>query len=151
MRIAIFGAGGAGGYFGARLARSGEEVTFIARGKHLEAIREHGLRVDSFLGDFVVLPTQATDDPTQVGTVDLVLLGVKAWQVTMVLQALRPLVGPETTIVPLQNGVEAPGQIAKAFGAKHVVGGLAKIFICRVLGWRWSGDWCSNRRNTQHA
>ncbi len=132
MRIAIFGAGGAGGYFGARLARSGEEVTFIARGKHLEAIREHGLRVDSFLGDFVVLPTQATDDPTQVGTVDLVLLGVKAWQVTMVLQALRPLVGPETTIVPLQNGVEAPGQIAKAFGAKHVVGGLAKIISFKV-------------------
>jgi 2-dehydropantoate 2-reductase len=132
MRIAIFGAGGAGGYFGARLARSGEEVTFIARGKHLEAIRQHGLRVDSVLGDFVVSPAHATDDPAQVGTVDMVLLGVKAWQVTTVLQTLRPLVGPETTIVPLQNGVEAPDQIANAFGAKHVVGGLAKIISFKV-------------------
>ena len=132
MRIAILGAGGAGGYFGARLARSGEEVTFIARGNHLKAIREHGLRIDSVLGDFVVPMAQATDDPSQVGTVDMVLLGVKAWQVTTVLQALRPLVGPETTIVPLQNGVEAPGQIAKEFGAKHVVGGLAKIISFKV-------------------
>lgn len=90
MRIAIFGAGGAGGYFGARLARSGEEVALIARGKHLEAIRERGLRVDSVLGDFVASPAQATDDPAQVGTVDMVLLGVKAWQVTTVLQGLRP-------------------------------------------------------------
>jgi len=132
MRIAIFGAGGAGGYFGARLARSGEEVIFIARGKHLEAIRDHGLRVDSVLGDFVVSPVQATDDPAQVGTVDMVLLGVKAMQVTTVLHALRPLVGPETTIVPLQNGVEAPIQIVKEFGVKHVVGGLAKIISFKV-------------------
>lgn len=132
MRIAIFGAGGAGGYFGARLARSGEEVTFIARGKHLEAIRQRGLRVDSILGDFVVSPAQATDDPAQIGTVDMVLLGVKAWQVTRVLPALRPLLGPETTIVPLQNGVDAPGQLAKAFGAVHVVGGLAKIISFKV-------------------
>ncbi len=133
MRIAIFGAGGAGGYFGARLARSGEDVTFIARGKHLEAIREHGLRVDSVLGDFVVAPpVQTTDDPAQVGTVDMVLLGVKAMQVTTVLQALRPLVGSETTIIPLQNGVEAAGQIAKEFGVKHVVGGLAKIISFKV-------------------
>ena len=121
MRIAIFGAGGAGGYFGARLARSGADVTFIARGKHLDAMRKHGLRVDSVLGDFVLAPAQATDDPAQVGAVDLVLLGVKAMQVTPVLQALRPLVGPETTIVPLQNGVEAAGQIAEKFGVRHVV------------------------------
>jgi 2-dehydropantoate 2-reductase len=132
MRIAIFGAGGAGGYFGARLARSGEEVIFIARGKHLEAMRDHGLRVDSVLGDFVVSPVQATDDPAQVGTVDMVLLGVKAMQVTTVLHALRPLVGPETTIVPLQNGVEAPVQIVKEYGVKHVVGGLAKIISFKV-------------------
>ena len=132
MRIAIFGAGGAGGYFGARLARSGEDVTFIARGKHLEAIREHGLRVDSIIGDFVVAPVQATDDPARVGAVDMVLLGVKAMQVTTVLPALRPLVGSETTIVPLQNGVEAAGQIAEEFGARHVVGGLAKIISFKV-------------------
>lgn len=132
MRIAIFGAGGAGGYFGSRLARSGEEVTFIARGKHLDAIREHGIRVDSVLGYFVVSPAQATEDPVQVGAVDMVLLGVKAYQVETVLPVLHPLVGPETTIVPLQNGVEAPNQIAKVFGAKHVVGGLAKIISFKV-------------------
>ena len=132
MRIAIFGTGGAGGYFGARLARSGEEVTFIARGKHLEAMRENGLRVDSVLGDFVVHPVQTTDDPVQVGIVDVVILGVKAMQVKMVLPALHPLVGPETIIVPLQNGVEAAGQIAKEFGDRNVVGGLAKIISFKV-------------------
>ena len=132
MRIAIFGTGGAGGYFGARLARSGEEVTFIARGKHLEAMRESGLRVDSVLGDFVVHPVQTTDDPVQVGRVDVVILGVKAMQVKTVLQALQPLVGPETIIVPLQNGVEAAGQIAKEFGDRNVVGGLAKIISFKV-------------------
>lgn len=132
MRIAIFGTGGAGGYFGARLARSGEEVTFIARGKHLEAMRENGLRVDSVLGDFVVHPVQTTDDPVQVGIVDVVILGVKAMQVITVLQALHPLVGPETIIVPLQNGVEAAGQIAKEFGDKNVVGGLAKIISFKL-------------------
>ena len=127
MRVAVFGVGGAGGYFGASLARAGEEVTFIARGKHLDAIREHGLRVDSVQGDFVVFPAQATDDPEQVRVVDMVLLGVKAWQVPKVTQAVRPLVGPETVVVPLQNGVEAAAQLTKALGAKHVVGGLAKI------------------------
>lgn len=132
MRIAIFGTGGAGGYFGARLARSGEEVTFIARGKHLEAMRENGLRVDSVLGDFVVHPVQTTGDPVQVGIVDVVILGVKAMQVKTVLQALHPLVGPETMIVPLQNGVEAAGQIAKEFGDRNVVGGLAKIISFKV-------------------
>jgi len=132
MRIAIFGVGGAGGYFGARLAQTGEDVTFIARGEHLDAIRENGLRVDSILGDFAVSPVQATDDPKQVGPVDMVLLGVKAWQVPLVIQELRPLVGTETTIVPLQNGVEAPAQIANELGAKHVVGGLAKIISFKV-------------------
>ena len=132
MKIAVFGVGGAGGYFGARLAQVGEDVTFIARGEHLDAIREHGLRVDSILGDFVVSPVQATDDPVQVGPVDMVLLGVKAWQVPMAIQAIRPLVGPATTIVPLQNGVEAPAQIANELGAKHVVGGLAKIISFKV-------------------
>jgi 2-dehydropantoate 2-reductase len=132
MRIAIFGAGGLGGYFGARLARSKAEVIFIARGEHLDAIREKGLRVDSISGDFVVFPAQATDDPAKIGTVDVVILGVKAWQVNTVLPALRPLIGPETTIVPLQNGVEAPYQLVQAFGAKHVVGGLAKIISFKV-------------------
>lgn len=132
MRIAVFGVGGVGGYFGARLAQSGEEVTFIARGEHLDSIREHGLRVDSILGDFILHSAQATSDPKQVGAVDMVLLGVKAYQVETVLPALHPLIGPGTTIVPLQNGVEAPNQIAKVFGTKHVVGGLAKIISFKV-------------------
>jgi len=127
MRIAIFGAGGAGGYFGARLAKAGEDVTFIARGDHLNAIRNIGLRIDSIDGDFVVHPANATDNPEKVGPVDLILLGVKAWQVPLVLKELRPLIEPETVIVPIQNGVEASSQLSDEFGAKHVVGGLAKI------------------------
>ena len=81
MRIAVFGAGGIGGYLGGRLAQAGEEVALIARGEHLKAIREHGLKVESIKGDFVVQPACATDDPVEVGPVDVVILGVKAWQV----------------------------------------------------------------------
>jgi 2-dehydropantoate 2-reductase len=132
MRIAVFGTGGAGGYFGGRLAQAGEEVTFIARGEHLQAIREHGLRVDSVKGDFEIQPAQVTDDPAQVGVVDMVLLGVKAWQVPEAAQAMRSLMGPETFVVPLQNGVEAPSQLAEVLGAQHVLGGLAKIISFKV-------------------
>lgn len=127
MRIAVFGTGAVGGYFGGRLAQAGEEVIFITRGEHLQALRSHGLRVDSVKGDFVVQPAQATDDPAQVGVVDVVLVGVKAWQVPEAAQAMRPLVGPDTCVVPLQNGVEAPVQLAGELGTQHVLGGLCKI------------------------
>lgn len=127
MRIAIFGTGGVGGYFGGRLAQAGEEVIFIARGEHLQAMQNHGLRVDSVSGDFVVQPAQATDDPAQVGPVDVVLLGVKAWQVSQAAEAMRPMVGPETFVVPLQNGVDAPTQLAEVLGAEHVLGGLCRL------------------------
>jgi 2-dehydropantoate 2-reductase len=127
MRIAVFGVGGVGGYFGGRLAQTGEDVVFIARGAHLQALQTHGLRVESVLGDFVVQPVQATDDPTHVGVVDAVLVGVKAWQVSEVAEAMRPLVGPTTCVVPLQNGVEAPGQLAAVLGASQVVGGLCGL------------------------
>jgi 2-dehydropantoate 2-reductase len=127
MRIAVFGTGGAGGYFGGRLAQSGEAVTFIARGEHLRAIREHGLRVESVKGDFAIHPAQATDDPAEVGPADFVILGVKTWQVNEAAQAMRPLIGPETAVVPLQNGVEAHEQIAAEIGRQHVLGGLASI------------------------
>jgi 2-dehydropantoate 2-reductase len=119
--------GGVGGYFGGRLAQTGEDVVFIARGAHLQALQTHGLRVESVLGDFVVQPVQATDDPTHVGVVDAVLVGVKAWQVSEVAEAMRPLVGPTTCVVPLQNGVEAPGQLAAVLGAFQVVGGLCGL------------------------
>jgi 2-dehydropantoate 2-reductase len=127
MRIAMFGTGGAGGYFGARLARAGEDVIFIARGDHFRAIREHGLRVDSVDGDFVVAPGLVTDDPSAAGTVDVVFVGVKTWQVPDAAQAIRPLLGPQTFVVPLQNGVEASDQLAAVLGRERVVGGLAKV------------------------
>jgi 2-dehydropantoate 2-reductase len=127
MRIAVFGTGAVGGYFGGRLAQASEDVVFIARGAQLRALRDQGLRVDSIAGDFVVQPAQATDDPAHAGVVDMVLVGVKAWQVPEVAQAMRPLVGPETFVVPLQNGVEAPSQLAAVLGAEHVLGGLCRI------------------------
>jgi 2-dehydropantoate 2-reductase len=130
MRIAIFGAGGVGGYFGAQLARAGEEVIFIARGEHLQAIRTYGLRVETHKGEIVIQPAQASDDPIQVGVVDAVILGVKAWQVTEAARAMRPMIGPETFVVPLQNGVEAPSQLAAVLGAKNVLGGL-----CGTMSW----------------
>jgi len=127
MRIAVFGAGGVGGYFGGRLAQAGEELVFIARGDHLQALRTHGLRVDSMKGDFVVKPVQATDDPAQVGVVDVILVGVKAWQVPEAAEAMRPLLGPETFVLPLQNGLEAQAQLAEVLGHRHVLVGLCGI------------------------
>ena len=133
MRIAIFGVGGVGGYFGGRLAEAGEDVVFIARGKNLEALDTSGLKVESIKGDFVVHPAQASEDPNRVGVVDVVLVGVKAWQVQEAAQTIRPLIGPETFVIPLQNGVEAPGQLAEVLGDKHVLGGLCGL-ISMVVG-----------------
>jgi 2-dehydropantoate 2-reductase len=130
LRIAVFGSGAVGGYFGGRLAQAGEDVQFIARGEHLAAIREYGLRVSSIEGDFLVRPTRVTDDPSALGPIDVVLLGVKAWQVPQAAEAMRPLVGERTFVVPLQNGIEAPEQLAAVFGASRVLGGL-----CRILAY----------------
>ncbi len=127
MRIAVFGSGGVGGYFGGRLALAGEDVTFIARGEHLRALRERGLKVDSLDGDFLIHPAKATAEPAQVGQVDLVILGVKAWQVPEAALAMKPMVGPATTVLPLQNGVDAPSQLAGELGRKSVIGGLCRI------------------------
>jgi len=128
MRVVVFGTGGAGGYFGAQLTRAGADVIFIARGDHLSAIRKHGLCIESPAGESAFRPTLATDDPTQVGKADVVLVGVKAWQVTQAAEAIRPMIGPETFVVPLQNGVEAPSQLAAALGSEHVLGGLCGTF-----------------------
>ncbi len=127
MRIAVFGAGGVGGYFGGRLAQAGEDVVFVARGDHLKAMLKQGLKVDSVNGDFLVKPVQATDDPAQVGIVDVVLVGVKAWQVPDAAEAIRQMVGPETFVLPLQNGLEAPTQLAAVLGNQHVLGGLCGL------------------------
>lgn len=131
MRIAIFGAGGAGGYFGTRLARAGEDVVFIARGEHLKAIRERGLRLETPAGG-IVARAEATDDPSDVGTVDVVLVGVKTWQLKDAARAMRPLLTPDTLVLPLQNGVEATQDLAAELGAEHVLGGVCGT-ISRVV------------------
>ncbi len=133
MRIAIFGTGGAGGYFGAQLAHAGEDVTFIARGEHLQAIRTQGLRVETPNSEIVINPAQATDDPAEVGEVDAVLVGVKTWQVTDAAQAMRPMMSTQTFAVPLQNGVEAASHLAAVLGASHVLSGTCGT-ISRVVG-----------------
>ena len=127
MRIAVFGTGGVGGYFGGRLAQVGEDVTFIARGEHLRAIKERGLKVDGRTGDFTIYPAKATDDVSEVGEVDLVVVGVKAWQVSEAARAMKPLVGPKTTVLPLQNGVDAAAQLVAELGDDKIIGGLCRI------------------------
>lgn len=127
MKFAIFAAGGVGGYFGGRLAQDGHDVTFIARGAHLAAIREAGLKVDSIDGDFVIKPAKATDDPASVGAVDVVLVAVKAWQMEAAIEGMKLLVGTNTVIIPVLNGIEAPEQLSAAFGSACVLGGLCRI------------------------
>ncbi|HEY1177390.1 MAG TPA: 2-dehydropantoate 2-reductase [Phytomonospora sp.] len=129
MRIAVIGAGGIGGYFGGRLAAAGHEVALVARGEHLAALRRDGLTVDSPNGDFAVPPTglTATGDTAEVGAVDVVLLCVKTWQLDEALKALPALMGPETAVITLQNGVEAPVQVAEAVGRDAVWPGTARI------------------------
>lgn len=128
MRIAVLGTGGIGGYFGGRLAASGHDVAFVARGPHLEAIREHGLVVTSVAGNFTVEPAHVTDDVASIGVVDVVLLAVKTWRSPPVLESLPSLVGPGTSVVTTQNGVEAPDQVAAVVGRDAVLPGIAKIF-----------------------
>jgi len=123
----VVGAGGVGGYFGARLAQAGEDVVFIARGEHLRAIRERGLRLSSVQGDAHVVDARAVADPADAGPVDAVLVAVKAWQVSEVAPSLEALIGPETFFVPLENGVEAPQQLADVLGRERVLGGLCAI------------------------
>ena len=127
MRVAVFGAGGVGGYFGGRLAQAGEELVFIARGEHLRALQSQGLQVDSIKGDFMVKPVQVTDNPRRVGEVDFVLVAVKGWQVPEAALAMQPMVGPHTGVAPLGNGVEAPFQLAAVLGTGPVLGGLCRI------------------------
>jgi 2-dehydropantoate 2-reductase len=127
MRIAVYGAGGVGGYFGGRLAQAGAEVHFIARGAHLQALREHGLTVRSVKGDFQVQAV-ATDDPGDVGRCDFVLFCVKTFDTDAAAARLGPLVGAETAVLSLQNGVENEEKLARTVGEDHVMGGAAFIF-----------------------
>jgi 2-dehydropantoate 2-reductase len=127
MRIAVFGVGAVGGYFGGRLAQAGEDVTFIARGETLRVLRERGLRVDSVRGDFVVRPAHAVGDAGEAGPVDAALIAVKAWQVADAAPLMRPLLEAGTVLVPLENGVEAADQLAAVLGCSHVAPGLCRI------------------------
>ncbi|GHC53676.1 2-dehydropantoate 2-reductase [Streptomyces flavofungini] len=127
LKVAVVGTGGVGGYFGGRLAEAGHDVGFVARGAHLDALRREGLHVDSPAGDFTVAPARASDDTHDIGEVDVVLLCVKTWQLPPAIAALKPLVGPDTAVVTLQNGVEAPEQVAQEVGRGAVLPGTAKI------------------------
>ena len=127
MRFAILGSGAVGGYFGAKLARSGQEVTFVARGAHLEAIRQRGLEVKSArLGDFIV-QAPAESDTSRIGPVDAVLVAVKAYDNRTALPMLEPLVGPETMVLTLQNGVDSVDEVATVVGDAHVLGGTTYV------------------------
>ncbi|MFT6580583.1 MAG: 2-dehydropantoate 2-reductase, partial [Alphaproteobacteria bacterium] len=127
MRFAVIGVGGVGGPFGAALAEAGFDVTFIARGDHLAAMQANGLRVE---GENVrhVKPVQATDDPASVGPVDVVLYAVKLGAVESAASLLAPLMGPDTAVLSLQNGVDAEERLEKVIGPGHVMGGVAEIF-----------------------
>lgn len=127
MRVGVIGAGGTGGYYGGVLARAGHEVAFLARGAHLEAIRTHGLAVKSRLaGDFTVRP-RATADPGEIGPVDLVLFCVKAYDTDAAAERMRQLVGPETAILSVQNGIDNEDRIVRVVGPSHVLGGVAHV------------------------
>jgi 2-dehydropantoate 2-reductase len=127
MRIAVIGAGGVGGAFGAALANAGADVTFVARGAHLAAMRQNGLRVEGGRGETVVRPAQATDDPATIGPVDFVMFCVKLWDVETAGAAIKPLIGPTTAVIPLQNGIDSAERLIPILGAQAVMGGVAQI------------------------
>src|ERR1044071_6746332 len=127
LKVAVYGAGGVGGYFGARLAAAGNEVHFIARGRHLAAMREKGLKVESGLGPVHIDRPSLHEDPATIGQVDAVLFAVKLWDVESAAQKLQPAVREGTIVIPFQNGIEAPEVLKKHLGAQHVEVGVAYI------------------------
>ncbi|MFX0200537.1 MAG: 2-dehydropantoate 2-reductase [Candidatus Hodarchaeota archaeon] len=126
MRIAIMGAGGVGGYFGGLLARAGEDVTFIARGEHLQAMKKNGLQIRSLEGDFKI-EVQVTDDPLKVGPMDLILFCVKAYDTEEAALQAKPMIAENTTVISLQNGVEKEEILGRILGTKHIMGGLCLV------------------------
>jgi 2-dehydropantoate 2-reductase len=127
LKVAILGSGALGGYFGGRLAQAGEDVTFIARGRQLAAMREAGLRIESPRGDLNLQAVRVTDDPRTIGRVDLVLFTVKLWSTEEAGRQLAPLIGRDTAVISLQNGVDANGILAGLVGREHLMGGLCYI------------------------
>jgi 2-dehydropantoate 2-reductase len=127
MKIAIIGTGGVGGYFGAKLAKAGHDITFIARGEHLKAIQNKGLTVKSILGDFRVDNLKATEEITEIDQPDLIILGVKAWQIKDIREDINKVLHNETLILPLQNGVLAADELSEKINKSHILGGLCRI------------------------
>ena len=127
MRIAVIGTGGIGGPYGAALAKTGADVTFVARGAHLAAIRENGLRIEGDRGETHIRPAQATDDIASIGPVDFVLSCVKLWEVENVAEQIRTIVGPKTAVIPLQNGIDAAQRMIRILGDEAVMGGMAFV------------------------
>src|SRR5688572_1913529 len=132
MKIAIMGSGGVGGYFGARLAQGGCDVYFIARGAHLAAMRENGLKVESGLGELHLPQVKVTDDPRTLPQVDLVLFSVKLWDTEAAARSIKSLFGPDTGIVSFQNGVQKDDLLRGVFGDKAVMGGVG--YIATTIG-----------------
>jgi 2-dehydropantoate 2-reductase len=127
MRIAVVGAGGVGGGFGAALAKAGADVSFVARGAHLAAMQKEGLKIEGGRGETHLVPTRATDDPAEIGKVDVVLFCVKLWDVESAGEAIKPLIGPETAVIPLQNGIDAAERLVPILTPSAVMGGVAQI------------------------
>lgn len=127
MKFVVVGSGGVGGYFGGRLAQAGHEVTFLARGAHLAAIRERGLKVESIEGDFTIAKARATDNLGTLSPVDIVIMAVKTWQVRDMAALLPPLLRDDSAVLTLQNGVEAPDEVAAACGPSRVIAGVCRI------------------------
>lgn len=121
------GAGAVGGYFGARLAKGGADVTFVARGAHLAALRQHGIAIEGGADDFHLPRIEAVEDPAPIGEVDLVLFAVKLWDTDAAIARIRPIVGPDTTVVSVQNGVLKDDELARAFGPRRIMGGVCYI------------------------
>jgi 2-dehydropantoate 2-reductase len=127
MKILVMGAGAVGGYFGARLAAAGSDVTFVARGPHLAAIRDEGLRVESPLGNIHVKPAKVTDDPATAGVVDVVLFAVKLWDTEKAAQSIRPVVRTGTAVISFQNGVQKDAMLRPILGERAIVGGVCYV------------------------
>ncbi|MFD2563232.1 ketopantoate reductase family protein [Aquimarina rubra] len=128
MHIVVIGVGGVGGYFGGKITQSGQKVSMIARGKHLEAILQNGLQVKSIEGDFVTRPFLVTDDIHKVEKADLILICTKSWQVKEAAALIKPVLKADTIVIPLQNGADNAEKVMSVIDEKHVLGGLCKIY-----------------------
>jgi len=127
MEILVYGVGGVGGYFGGKLANAGHNVSMIARGEHLKAIQKNGLEVESINGNFKVKPKMATSDISEVPKPDLVILGIKSWQIPLVATELKPIIGENTMVFPLQNGADNVGKLLEILPKKNVLAGLCFV------------------------